>query len=146
MVVYALAGVVAAWELWHRHDSVDLWLDPEGNFTEVIGELYPDDPGVQQLRSVQLGLCLRIQAAGGTLPPACRQYAGKDPVAVARAVYERGIRNGKHIEDLYYDYLRFLILTGADSTEIDAAHAAWRRDFPLSRRPDPLQRRVPPPR
>jgi hypothetical protein len=137
LIVLSLYAIGATWELLHREHPPDLFLDRRGSFADVVGELYPDDPGVQQLKVIQLGLCLQVQLSGGQPAPTCAQFANQDPILEARQLYERGIRTGKHIEDLHYDYLRFLVGTGAPAAEIQAAYKSWRASFPLSVRPDP---------
>jgi hypothetical protein len=136
IAVYCGALLLAAWEVAHRGRRVDLLLDPKHNFAEAVATLYPDDAGVHQLRTSQILLCVsaRRERADSTV---CRQFDGKNPVQEARRHFEQGIAAGKHIEDLYYGYVQLLRSTGAPQREIDAAYEAWRRNFPLSTRPDP---------
>jgi len=137
LIVYGIAAVAAGWEFVHRDELVDLYLDPERSFADAVGELYPDNPGVHQLRTRQLMLCASLWRSRREMPPGCRQFGGKNILEEARRHFERGRQHGKHIEDLYYDYVQFLRGTGAPQAEIDQAYAEWREKFPLSKRPDP---------
>ncbi len=61
-------------------------------------------------------------------------------LAEARRYFERAISTGiKSHEDLLYDYAVVLFLSGADSAEIDAAVATWRKNAPNSTRLDPRE-------
>jgi len=137
MFIYAGALATAGWEFAHRGRNVDLLLDPQHSFTDAVAELYPDNPGVHQLKTTQILLCAQALRQSTDPPAACEQFRDQDPVRAARGHFERGMRTGKHIEDLYYDYVRFLAGTGAPRRQVEAAYDNWHRNFPLSQRPDP---------
>lgn len=137
LLVVCVASLAAAgWEVLHSQ-PVDLYLDPDANYTDVVARLYPDNPGVMQLRASQLNLCMQARTEGRPLPPSCDRYEGKNSLEEMRRYLERGKAGSKHMEDLYYNEVKVLQLLGASRTEIEEAWEDWKREFPLSERPDP---------
>jgi hypothetical protein len=137
ILVYSLAVAAAGWELMHRGQPVDLYLDPQHCFVDAVSELYPDLAGVHQLKTTQIMLCAKSGGSSAELVGPCEQFANVNLLQAARDHFERGLPHGKHIEDLSYDYVRFLSDTGAPWRQVDSAYRDWRRKFPLSTRPDP---------
>jgi hypothetical protein len=137
IVIYSLVVIAAGWELLHRGQPVDLYLDRQYCFVDAVAELYPDQAGVHQLKTTQILLCAKTGGPSAELVGPCEQFANVDLLQAAREHFERGLPHGKHIEDLSYDYVKFLVGTGAPWGKVEAAYRDWRRKFPLSERPDP---------
>jgi len=87
----------------------------------VVLSLFPDSPESDYIRGVNA------------------KYLRYD-LAEARRYFERAISTGiKSHEDLFYDYAVVLFLMEAESTDIDAAVAVWRKNAPNSTRLDPRE-------
>ena len=140
MLIYIPALVVGVWEFSHRNQTVDLFLGQTPNFANTVGKLYPDRAEPLYMRAVQAGLCGQPR---DPVPAACRQFNPRTIRRDVRELFQRGLKTGvKHFQELYYDYVRFLVITGAPKSEIDKAYHIWRSNFPISNLPDP--RDVPP--
>lgn len=141
-VVYGLAVAVGCWEFTQRQRKVDLYLAPKANFTDTFQELYPRRGESNYEKAIQTSLCLQSQNRQQLTPAACRQFDTRDLHFEVRRRFEQALRTQiKTEEGLYYYYLQILVGSEAAPQQIEAAYKSWRRNFPLSRLPDP--RRLP---
>ncbi|MFN0198133.1 MAG: hypothetical protein ACKVT0_15405 [Planctomycetaceae bacterium] len=138
LLVYGLASAVACWEIVFCRQKVDMYLDPQANFTDTLYDLYPQRGEAKIERALQALLCLQSQTLQQPTPAACEQYESKDLRREIRLAFEQGLRTGiKSEEGLYYHYLQILMGSQEPRLKIDAAYRAWKRNFPLSKLPDP---------
>ena len=142
LIVYGLAITVGVWEVSQRSVAVDLFLDPDANYTDALTTLYPERGESYYVKALQAILCSEAEEQHRPVPSTCQQYNSRELVREVRLQFDRSLRTGiKHEQGLYYEYLQFLVLTKAKRSEIEAAYQAWRRNFPLSRLPDPRKNR-----
>lgn len=137
LTVLTLTLSTAAVEISRRSRPVDLYLDSPLNFADVVSDLYPDQAGSYHVRAAQLSLCMTDAQRFHPVPLPCEKYRQGDPVFQLIEFNRKGIAAGRQIEDLYYNQIRLLVMAGASRQKIDEAYSDWRRNFPLSRRPDP---------
>jgi hypothetical protein len=145
--VLCVLGGFEAWQYRKIPESltefVDLPRSPgkpnlyfEYDLPGVLFELFPDEPETLFLRAVHLRLCT-AQAQLGPRHPFCEEHEDPEMNSV-RTLHEIALaRNPKTTENLYYNYVEVLIQSKASQSQIDAAADEWRRQFPLSKRPDP---------
>ena len=142
LIVYGLAITVGIWEVSQRSVAVDLFLDPDANYTEALTTLYPERGESHYVKALQAILCSEAEEQHRPVPSSCQQYNSRELVREVKLQFDRGLRTGiKHEQGLYYEHLQFLVLTKAKPLEIEAAYQAWSRNFPLSRLPDPRKNR-----
>jgi hypothetical protein len=108
----------------------------EYNLPGVLFELFPDEPESLFLRAVHLRHCA-AQTLQGPRHPFCEEHENAEMNSVRRLHEIALARNPKTTENLYYNYIEVLTQSAASPSEIDAAADEWRRQFPLSKRPDP---------
>ena len=120
-LLFAAVGVAGLLEFKGGVTKPDADLVDTSGLTEdadLILKLYPDSPEADYIRGVNAKF-LRFN------------------LEEARQHFERALATGiKAHEDLLYDYAIVLFLLQADSTEVDAAFAAWRENAPGSSKPD----------
>jgi hypothetical protein len=142
LIVYGLAIAIGAWEVSQRGEAVDLFLDADANYTDALLTLYPDRGESHYAKALQAILCSEAEDQHRPVPATCQQYNSRELIREVRHQFDLGLRTGiKHEQGMYYEYLQFLVLTKAKPSEIERAYQAWRRNFPLSRLPDPRRNR-----
>lgn len=138
ILIYGFAVPLACWEVLHGQQKVDLYLDPQANFTDTFYELYPNRGEARYEKAIQTLLCLKAETKQLPMPQACRKYESKDLRYEVRRTFERALEtNIKTEEELFYSYLQVLVGSQAPKSKIDAAYRAWKRNYPLSALPDP---------
>ena len=128
--------LMALWETG-EFGKGDLLFDSEPTFADVLEELYSDRAETVFERALQVTRCkMDPDKWNSRVCPKLRSI----PDGELLKLFEKGFATGvKGNEDQLYTYAVVLALSNANSTEIDAAVAAWRKSFPASTAPDPRE-------
>lgn len=141
-IIYGVALVVWIGEYRRRMKEEDVFVAPDSRYAQVASELYPDrcEPEFYQGFRVQRPAELELtQQAQGTDPLHVEQLVAEyqKKLKIAAEHYQRSIQGGLvSREELFYYHAVSLIYLRADAAQIDQAIAAWRRNYPYSRRED----------
>jgi len=112
MLIYGAAFLAGLYEFLDNR--------PPEEPADVMLELYPDSSEIQYKLA--------------------RYFQSQGDLRKARIHFENALETRvKTDENLFWHYALTLVLLKADPAEIDKAVAAWRYNFPDSKRPDPRE-------
>ena len=131
-VIYGVVLLIGGGEFLLRNfrppDPIGPYVDPVNNFADTFAQLYPQRAENHYHLARRAEASLPSRATLDDLQRANR--AAADHYAQCLAA---GLRSD---ENIIYNYAVSLMLIEADRSEVEAAIAQWRRDFPTSQRRD----------